>query len=448
MAKPLCFVLMPFGKKKGPKKLEIDFDYIYKKVIHPAIVAAKMEPIRADEESVGGIIHKPMFERLVMCQYAVADMTFANANVFYELGVRHGTRPWSTVAMFEESTPLPFDVNYLRALPYKLNKKGSITKLQNTVDALTKILKDSKKQKTDSPVFQLIDDMPVPELDHSKTDIFREQVRYAEDSKNKLQEARESGLAAIDDVANGFGKISDIEAGVLIDLFLSYRAVEAWDKMIDLVDKMPTPIAQSVLVREQLGFAWNRAGKSTKAETVLKSLINERGANSETNGILGRIYKDRWQAAKDSKKAVDQAKAPGLLKKAIDTYLAGFEADWRDAYPGINAVTLMEISDPPDDRRHELLPVVRYSVERKMAAKVPDYWDYATMLELAILENDKDGAEAALNDSLANMTESWCAATTLNNLNIIAGARKKRKEKQPAWFNKIQKILAEAANQG
>jgi hypothetical protein len=59
----------------------------------PSVVIAGLQPLRADEEVTGGIIHKPMFERLILCEYAVADLTTANANVFYELGVRHAVRP-------------------------------------------------------------------------------------------------------------------------------------------------------------------------------------------------------------------------------------------------------------------------------------------------------------------------------------------------------------------
>ncbi len=59
--KPLCFVLMPFSKKKDPATgLDIDFDRIYETAIRPGIEKAAMEPIRADEERTGGIIHKPM----------------------------------------------------------------------------------------------------------------------------------------------------------------------------------------------------------------------------------------------------------------------------------------------------------------------------------------------------------------------------------------------------
>lgn len=83
MPKPLCFIAMPFGTKGAGKK-RVDFDAVWKSIIAPAIEAADMVPLRADEEHAGGIIHKPMFERLILCEFAVADLTMANANVFYE----------------------------------------------------------------------------------------------------------------------------------------------------------------------------------------------------------------------------------------------------------------------------------------------------------------------------------------------------------------------------
>src|SRR6516162_2590001 len=124
MTKPLCFVLMPFGRKPDADGRIIDFDAVYEQFIKPAIEAAELESIRADEERVGGIIHKPMFERLILCEFAVADLTTANANVFYELGVRHAVRPASTVLLFSGNSRLPFDVDLLRALPYWLTSAG------------------------------------------------------------------------------------------------------------------------------------------------------------------------------------------------------------------------------------------------------------------------------------------------------------------------------------
>lgn len=74
MPRPLCFIAMPFGRKEAGGR-SVEFDDVWHEVIEPAITAADMEPLRADEEWVGGIIHKPMFERLVLCEFAVCDLT-------------------------------------------------------------------------------------------------------------------------------------------------------------------------------------------------------------------------------------------------------------------------------------------------------------------------------------------------------------------------------------
>ena len=64
-SRPLCFVLMPFKVKPDPSGGPgIDFDRIYKSAVLPGIVDAQLQPIRADEEELGGIIHRAMFERL------------------------------------------------------------------------------------------------------------------------------------------------------------------------------------------------------------------------------------------------------------------------------------------------------------------------------------------------------------------------------------------------
>ncbi len=85
-----------------------------------------MDVIRADQEQVGGTIHKPMFERLMLCDYAVADVTGANPNVYYELGIRHALRPRSTVIVFAEGTALPFDVASQRGTPYRMDASSNL----------------------------------------------------------------------------------------------------------------------------------------------------------------------------------------------------------------------------------------------------------------------------------------------------------------------------------
>jgi tetratricopeptide (TPR) repeat protein len=443
---PLCFVLMPFGKKPDGVGQMIDFDAVYRELIAPAIKGAGLDPVRADEEMTGGIIHKPMFERLILCEYAVADLTTANANVFYELGIRHAVRQWATVQIFAENSRLPFDVALLRALPYKLNADGTPANIEADKNALKERLVEAKRMAaegptTDSPLYQLVQDYP--NVDHTKTDVFRDQVRYSAEKKERLAQARTQNVEALRALEQEFSPISELESGVVIDLFLSYRSVKAWDDMISLAGKMSKPLAQTVMVQEQLGLALNRAGRGEEAERILQEIIKSRGPSSETYGLLGRVYKDRWEAAL---KANNRFLARGLLDNAIEAYLRGFEADWRDAYPGVNAVTLMELKDPPDSRRNQIIPVVAYAVERRIAAGKPDYWDHATLLELAVLAKDEPKAADALGKALAATREKWEPETTARNLRLIREARNKRQEDVP-WAVEIEEELNRAANQ-
>jgi hypothetical protein len=442
VTRPLCFVLMPFGRKSDAAGRVVDFDRVYQDLIAPAIAEAGLEPLRADEEMAGGIIHKPMYERLILCEYAIADLTTANANVFYELGLRHAVRQWSTLLIFAEGgSQLPFDVAPLRAMPYKLTAAGTPDEVDATRDRIAKRLEQARQALADSPVFQLVDGFP--DIQRLKTDVFRERVRYSQQVKDQLATARTQGVDAVRAVEAELGTLADADAGCVIDLFLSYRAVKAWAAMIALVERMSPPLAATVMVREQLALALNRAGRADEAERVLTTLIAERGASSETYGILGRVYKDRWEA---SLRSGETFLARGLLEKAITAYLRGFETDWRDAYPGINAVTLMELKEPPDPRRDALVPVVRYAVERRIAAGQPDYWDHATRLELAVLGLDDADAAAALGDALASVRESWEPETTARNLRLVREARERRH--QPvSWATDVEAALLKRAAQ-
>ena len=428
--------------------LLIDFDSVYYDLIFPAIEEAGLKPIRADEEKVGGIIHKPMFERLILCEYAVVDLTTANPNVFYELGVRHAARSYSTVLLYAEGRKqLPFDISPLRAIPYKLDSSGKPDQQANdkAKETLKQRLIEAQNPNTDSPIFQLVEGFP--DIQHIKTDIFRERVKYSEELKKRLaQIRREKNIINLRNLVLSLKNIKNQEAGVIVDIFLSYRALakkkEEWEEMAEFVTLMPEPLSSTTLVQEQYAFALNRAGHSEEAERILLSLIEKKGPSSETYGLLGRVYKDRWEKANKEETDEDDEfhVSDAYLDQAIDVYLKGFETDWRDTYPGINAVTLMEIKKDPDPRRIDLIPVVKYSVQRKIAKGNPDYWDYATLLELAILAKDKEASFNFLAKALTHLREGWEGETILKNLRIIREAREKRNEVLP-WTKKIEETL-------
>jgi MAP3K TRAFs-binding domain len=418
-SRPPCVVVMPCGVKPDGRGGSIDFDAVYDNLIVPSTAAAGLQPLRAESDLVGGIVHKPMFERLIMCDYAIADLTTSNANVFYELGVRHAVRPHSTVLIAASMGGIPFDLAPDRVLPYELASAGVPTASEEDVERLTQALRAAKRASTDSPVFQLVEDLPTPEIDRAKTELFRVQAADSATTRRRLKRARASGVDALRQAERGLGSLDDLEAGLTVDLFLSYRAIRAWDEMIRFAELMPRPLAETVVVREQLGFALNRVGRSEEAEELLLGLLAQRGRSSETYGLLGRVYKDRWTA----ECAHSGARARGFLRQAVSAYRAGFEADWRDAYPGVNAVTLMEVLDPGGDEQQRLVPVVRYSAERRVADGQADYWDHSTRLELAVIARSADDATEAAGDAVAAVREPWEPESTANNLRLIREAR-------------------------
>ena len=104
----------------------------------------------------------------------------------------------------------------------------------------------------------------------------------------------------------------------------------------------------------------------------------------------------------------------------------------------------MAVKEPPDPRREALLPVVRYAIERRIAAGRPDFWDHAARLELAVLGKDEEAAVLALADALANVREGWEPETTARNLRLIREARERRGD-GVAWAGGLEEALVEAS---
>ena len=219
---PLCFVLMPFGKKMDAAGRVTNFNSVYTKIIAPAVEQAELEPIRADEEKIGGSIHKPMFERLMLCHYAVADITGANPNVFYELGIRHAMRPRSTVIVFGEGTVLPFDIALVRGIAYKTDGAGEPVEVEATLGQIATRLQAARgNPHDDSPIFQLVEGAPRWDIDHSKTDIFRAAADYSKRYKDRLRAAVRDGADAVQRIADepALFNLLEVESGVVVDLF-------------------------------------------------------------------------------------------------------------------------------------------------------------------------------------------------------------------------------------
>lgn len=433
LGKQMCFVDMPFGKKVDEKSgIEIDFDQVYQEGIEPAIIAAGLTPIRGDREETGGIIHTAMFARLLLADFVVADMTTANPNVFYELGVRHTAKPYTTIPIFATTSAPPFDVNMVRAIPYKLTG-GSIYKesadelKEQLTRRIEKVLTGPPVQ--DSPLFGLFKGFPGIEMKPELAEVFQDRIEYSRKVKQDLaaaraQTSRLDALESIDKIIDELGELRSLDRGIVIDIYLNYRAMRAWDKMIDLYRIMPADIKKMVFTRQQFALALNRRNKGSdrdEAIQVIERIIDDSGNSAESSGILGRIYKDKYKEAKDK----GDVRASGWLGMAIDSYKNGFELEPTDYYPGVNAITLLQTKGDVGSLSEiqRLLPLVIFSAERQGGIKSNNYWTVATLLELACISHDYEVGLEYLPRVLVLGEESWQLETTADNLKLIQQQR-------------------------
>lgn len=300
---PVCFVSMPFGIKQDHwTGVSIDFDKIYHTAIKPAVEAEGGTCLRADEELSGGIIHKPTFSRLIHADVLIADLTTANPNVLYELGIRHAARSRATIPIVgDDARRLPFDLFLLRPVVYALNN-GSLTpdsavKLTNELRVKIREALNSEAP-TDSPVFLLLEDFPgvdlakvekTPELFLSYARVDRGRVEAIYD---KLRENGQSPWMDVKDILPGERwEVKINQAIERSDFFLAFlsqssvdrrgvlrkelrQALEKWKGMLeDDIYLIPVRLEQCNVPDELVGFQildlfaqdwWNRLVSAVK----------------------------------------------------------------------------------------------------------------------------------------------------------------------------------------
>src|SRR5271169_2732397 len=165
MPNPTCFVVMGFGPKVDlATGRTLDMNKTYEFLIKPVLEDLSIDCIRADEIQHSGVIDVPMYAWLYKADLVVADISTANANAIYELGVRHALKPYTTIVMAEDKLIYPFDLNHISIMRYvHLGTDIGAT----TVRDFSKQLKDKikvvlGKKEDDSPVYVYINGLKTP----------------------------------------------------------------------------------------------------------------------------------------------------------------------------------------------------------------------------------------------------------------------------------------------
>jgi hypothetical protein len=126
-----CFVIMPYGSRESDPGRKQGLDSLYDHFIRPAVESVPVPGSsgkhvvchRGDKAPGPGESITYIIENLVLSELAIADLTGRNANVFYELGVRHAVSD-NTILISESEEDVPFDLRGQRLILYKRNFEG------------------------------------------------------------------------------------------------------------------------------------------------------------------------------------------------------------------------------------------------------------------------------------------------------------------------------------
>jgi hypothetical protein len=434
---PICVALIPSSRRPlGPGQV-IEFDQLYERAVVPAARNAGFRLIRAEQE-LGSIASEQALERLILADCVIADVSDEDADISYQLGIRQTLRPRGTALIAADFARRPF---YAASpvITYRVDPNGTPANVDGLVNQLKGWLREaSDSPANDSPVFSLIGDLPAYRPDPAKAVAFRGGVESLLRYEEVLDRAIRDGEGALITIVADPNFLSQAENNpeLMVGLFIALRNAAAYKQMIELYDRMPLPLRRAPLVREQFALALDRTQRLEEAARTINEVVREE-PTSRTYALLGRIQKDRWDEARKA----GSAEANELLRAAIDAYLNGYQLDWRDAYPGINAVTLMEMGDRIDPRQSELLPVVRFATLEHARSR-GDYWDYATLLELDVLAADRVAAKQRLSETTVRASEKWQLESTARNIKLIADKRRER-SKGVDWIDEIIATLTE-----
>ena len=153
--KRTCFVIMPFGDKTDYDGQAIDFDDIYRFFLRKAVDDIGLTCVRCDEIEESGSIHEKMFEHIYLSDVVICDITTSNANVYYELGIRHALAKGVTLLIRRKGTNIPFNIQGLQVVEYDQTKFSSIEQAKSRIAQIIRNGLDRKHK--DSPVHAVLD---------------------------------------------------------------------------------------------------------------------------------------------------------------------------------------------------------------------------------------------------------------------------------------------------
>jgi hypothetical protein len=146
---------MPFGRNDIESR---QFMGVYQSILKPAAESAGYLVHRADIGQMPGNITADIINDLATADMVIADLTRGNANVFFELGIRHVLRKSGTVHVVDRESEIPFDVKQYRVVQYSADLADIPRATAEIADAIRR--REEHSARSDNPVHDALAGLP------------------------------------------------------------------------------------------------------------------------------------------------------------------------------------------------------------------------------------------------------------------------------------------------
>ncbi|WP_295421750.1 TRAFs-binding domain-containing protein [Sulfurovum sp.] len=431
---------MPFGTKPDADGTQIDFNRIYIEYIKPALETAGLKVFRADEEQRAGEIRKDMFFELLVADLVVVDLTIDNANVWYELGVRHALRARGVVLICGGNSKKAFDVYTDRKLHYNIkNGTPDSNTLEEDIKNLTIMVKKTMESwhgRKISPVFDLLPNLQEPDWKSLRVGNINQFWEEYDAWKDKIILARKNKLIGDILVLADEAPIAAFRVEAWIQAGQALRKAERYDFALEQLERSLDIEPQNLQALHEKGICLQRLALEGKPSYSLEKArqhylqilrIEKYEDDPETLALLGRVDKDVWVAswredgASPEQMLEEATEEDALLRVAIESYRKAYQANPLHYYSGINAMSLMQVYQhlTKDDQYQEKINILSGAIG--FAAKIKDdFWSLATLGDLEILTGTPESVKKAYKEAIAKSDKNWFALnSTLSQLYLL-----------------------------
>ena len=420
-----CFIIMPFGKKKVGEH-EIDFNFIYDQIFCPAVAKVSLpeggflEPRRTDKDFFSGNISVEMFSYIEYSRFALADISGLNANVFYELGVRHRAHQAGTAIFRQTGAALPFDINNIKAFDYEYQPDTEITKSRELVaNVLTESLKYNR---LDSPVQIAL----AAQLAHAGSPADPRDINgVLRDAENAIRAQDWQG--AIDKYREAVA-IDPGNFALRLKLGLFLKEQGKWpDALVEFAAASEAAPNYADALREK-GIAENKLFIKNKrspdlptGEESLHASIALHPDDYDAYASLGGVLK-REGKYQETLGNPDQAKV--LYQQALAAYRQATTVSRGHSYPLLNELKLnakLNGKIESDARIKVFLTKAERSLKAKVESNPPidPPWSFFDLAEIRLYAGDKEGFLTILQDGLTYCNAAWQPKTNRESLVML-----------------------------